>query len=106
MRKNTSNFSLDRFIVELEKSQQDFNATAKQLQRWANTSIAHVNVKELLDTIMKSERKAEKMNILYNQEVANRGRGGSLHPTGADPAERACNSWPRRLFEPDGRRHG
>jgi len=74
MRKNTSNFSLDRFIVELEKSQQDFNATAQQLQRWANTSIAHVDVKVLLDNIMKSERKAEKMNILYNQEVANRGR--------------------------------
>ena len=74
LRENTSNFSLDRFIVELEKSQQDFNATAQQLQRWANTSIAHVDVKALLDTIMKSERKAEKMNILYNQEVADRGR--------------------------------
>ena len=45
MRKNTSNFSLDRFITELHKSQQDFTAQAEQMQRWANTSLAHVNVK-------------------------------------------------------------
>jgi len=74
MRKNTSNFSLDRFIFELEKSQQDFTAQAEQMQRWANTSLAHVNVKELLEGIMRSDRKAEKMHTLYNQEAGVRGR--------------------------------
>jgi len=74
MRKNTSNFSLDRFITELEKSQQDFTAQAEQMQRWANTSLAHVNVKELLEGIMRSDRKAEKMHTLYSQEAGVRGR--------------------------------
>jgi hypothetical protein len=74
MRKNTSNFSLDRFISELEKSQQDFTAQTEQMQRWANTSLAHVDVKAMLEKLMQSDRKAEKMNILYNQEVATRGR--------------------------------
>jgi hypothetical protein len=73
MRKNTSNFSLDRFIVELEKSTQDFHAQTEQLQRWANTSLVGVNVKAMLETIMKSDRKAEKMYGLYNQEVSVRG---------------------------------
>ena len=74
MRKNTSNFSLDRFITELEKSQQDFTAQAEQMQRWANISLAHVNVKELLEGIMRSDRKAEKMHTLYSQEAGVRGR--------------------------------
>ena len=74
MRKNTSNFSLDRFITELERSQQDFTAQAEQMQRWANTSLAHVNVKELLEGIMRSDRKAEKMHALYSQEAGVRGR--------------------------------
>ena len=74
MRKNTSNFSLDRFITELEKSQQDFTAQAEQMQRWANTSLAHVNVKELLEGIMRSDSKAEKMHTLYSQEAGVRGR--------------------------------
>ena len=74
MRKNTSNFSLDRFITELERSQQDFTAKAEQMQRWANTSLAHVNVKELLEGIMRSDRKAEKMHTLYSQEAGVRGR--------------------------------
>ena len=74
MRKNTSNFSLDRFITELEKSQQDFTAQAEQMQRWANTSLMHVDVKAMLEGIMKSDRKSEKMYGLYNQEVSTRGR--------------------------------
>jgi len=74
MRKNTSNFSLDRFITELHRSQQDFTAQAEQMQRWANTSLMHVDVKAMLEGIMKSDRKSEKMYGLYNQEVAVRGR--------------------------------
>ena len=74
MRKNTSNYSLDRFITELHRSQQDFTAQAEQMQRWANTSLMHVDVKAMLEGIMKSDRKSEKMYGLYNQEVATRGR--------------------------------
>ena len=74
MRKNTSNFSLDTFITELEKSQQDFTAQTKQMQRWANTSLVTVDVKAMLEKIMQSDRKAEKMFSLYNQEVSTRGR--------------------------------
>ena len=74
MRKNTSNFSLDRFITELHRSQQDFTAQAEQLQRWANTSLIYVDVKALLDKLMKSEVKADKMFSLYNQETQVRGR--------------------------------
>ena len=74
MRKNTSNFSLDRFITELHKSQQDFTAQAEQMQRWANTSLMHVDVKAMLEGIMKSDRKSETMYGLYNQEVSTRGR--------------------------------
>ena len=74
MRKNTSNFSLDTFITELEKSQQDFTAQTEQMQRWANTSLVTVDVKALLEKIMQSDRKAEKMFSLYNQEVGTRGR--------------------------------
>ena len=74
MRKNTSNFSLDTFITELEKSQQDFTAQTEQMQRWANTSLVTVDVKALLEKIMQSDRKAEKMFSLYNQEVSTRGR--------------------------------
>ena len=44
------------------------------MQRWANTSLMHVDVKAMLEGIMKSDRKSEKMYGLYNQEVATRGR--------------------------------
>ena len=74
MRKNTSGFNIDKFITELHKSQQDFTAQAEQMQRWANTSLVNVDVKAMLETLLKSDRNAEKMNILYNQEVATRGR--------------------------------
>lgn len=74
LRKNTSNFLLDNFITQLEKSQQDFTAQAEQLQRWANTKLDFVDVKALLEKIMQSKRKAEKMYTLYNQEVSVRGR--------------------------------
>lgn len=74
MRKNTSNFCLDTFADELEKSQQDFTVQAEQMQRWAETSLVTVDVKALLDTIMRSDRKADKMFTLYNQEVSQRGR--------------------------------
>ena len=73
-RKNTSNFSLDKFIQELQSSVTDFYETADKFQRWAETSLMHIDVKALLDSIVKAERKSEKMFSLYNQEVSTRGR--------------------------------
>ena len=73
-RKNTSNFSMDRFISDLRSSRQNFYLQTERLQEWANIDTSAVNVKELLESIMKSERKAEKMFGLYNQEVSVRGR--------------------------------
>ena len=73
-RKNTSNFSLDVFIDELQNSVSDFYETADKFQRWANTSLMTVDVKALLESVVKSDRKSEKMFSLYNQEVSTRGR--------------------------------
>lgn len=44
------------FIAELEKSTTDFKAQTEQMQRWANTSLATVDVKAILDTIMQSDK--------------------------------------------------
>ena len=73
-RKNTSNFSLDKFIQELQSSVTDFYATADKFQRWAETSLMTVDVKALLESVIKSDRKSDKMFSLYNQEVSTRGR--------------------------------
>ena len=73
-RKNTSNFSMDRFISDLRNSTQDFYAQAERLQHWANISLTTVDVKAMLEKLLKSDRAAEKMFVLYNQEVSVRGR--------------------------------
>ena len=73
-RKNTANFNLDVFISELKKSVKDFDAQANMFQRWAVTSLVHVDVKNLLDKIIQSDNRSEKMFTLYNQEVSTRGR--------------------------------
>ena len=73
-RKNTANFSMDRFIADLSRSKQDFYAQSERLQHWATIDLSHINVKDLLDGILKSDRKSEKMFTLYNQEVGTRGR--------------------------------
>ena len=73
-RKNTSNFSMDRFISDLRNSKQDFYAQAERLQHWANISLTTVDVKAMLEKLLKSDRAAEKMFVLYNQEVSVRGR--------------------------------
>ena len=73
-RKNTANFSMDRFIADLSRSKQDFYAQSERLQHWATIDLSHINVKDLLDGILKSERKSEKMFTLYIQEVGTRGR--------------------------------
>ena len=73
-RKNTSGFNIDRFANQLRQSNEDFQAQTQQLQRWAERSLMTVDVKSFLEKLMKSERAAEKMYTLYNQEVSTRGR--------------------------------
>ena len=72
MRKNTAGLCMEKFASDLKKSQQDFNEHAKQMQRWANSSLMQVNVKDLLKDIVK-DANAEKMYSLYRSEVTNRG---------------------------------
>ena len=73
-RKTTSNISMDRFISDLRKSRQDFDTRTAQLQRWAETSLMTVDVRAFLEKLLKSDRAADKMFTLYNQEVSVRGR--------------------------------
>lgn len=73
-RKNTSNFDLDVFIEELNDSVVMFHTTADNFQKWAETRLDYVDVKGLIESIINSDRKAEKMYSLYNQEVGKRGR--------------------------------
>jgi len=73
-RKNTTNFTMDRFIDELLESKRDFEMQTARLQKMADTPLITANVKELLDNIIKSDKKADKMFTLYNQEVSTRGR--------------------------------
>lgn len=72
-RKNTSRFSIDTFIDELQNAKQDFYAQSKKLQSWANIKLDGLDVADIIKGIVKSDRKAEKMNLLYQNEVVNRG---------------------------------
>jgi hypothetical protein len=72
-RKNTSGFSLDRFITQLERSKQDFYSQSATLQQWANKPLLIQDVKNMLQSLLKSDRTADKMITLYNQEASVRG---------------------------------
>lgn len=76
LRKNTSGFSLDAFITQLNKSQRDFQAQADLIQGWADTEFTVFEIegiKDLLDDIVTSQKKAEKLYNLYMEESATRG---------------------------------
>lgn len=73
-RKNTSNFSMDRFVRDLRESTQSFYAQSTRLQSWANKPLFVGDVKNMLDSLLKSDRMAEKMFGLYNQEASVRGQ--------------------------------
>lgn len=73
-RKNTSGFSLDRFITQLERSKQDFYSQSATLQSWANKRLLIQDVKSMLESLFKSDVKADKMITLYNQEASVRGQ--------------------------------
>lgn len=72
-KKNTSNFSLDNFIYELNRSRRDFYDEAAKMQVWAQTDLKYVNVQSLLEEMISSRRKAEKMYQLYCHEASQRG---------------------------------
>ena len=73
-RKNTSNFTMDRFIRDLREATQSFYAQSERLQGWANKPLYVGDVKAMLESLLKSDRMAEKMFSLYNQEASVRGQ--------------------------------
>ena len=73
-RKNSANFSMDRFIRDLRESSQSFYAQSERLQGWANKPLYVGDVKSMLETLLKSDRTSEKMLNLYNQEASVRGQ--------------------------------
>jgi len=72
-RKNTTNFSMDTFIRELENANSDFYSQAEQLQEWARTPLEYNSVRDMLHSLMGSEKKGDKMLGLYSQEIQTRG---------------------------------
>ena len=72
-RKNTSGFNLTFFIDELLVAKETFYKHCKKLQSWAETPTDHWEVKEMLSSLIPSERKAESMYNLYEDEVDVRG---------------------------------
>ena len=72
-KKNTANFSLDSFIYELSRSRRDFYQEASKMKVWAQTSLKYVDVSSLLDEMISSKRKAERMYQLYLAEASVRG---------------------------------
>jgi len=112
-RKNSANFSMDRFIRDLRESTQSFYAQSERLQGWANKPLFVGDVKAMLESLLKSDRTADKMLTLYNQEASVRGQnvwalysaftnyasyadernGFKLRKTGKDTA--AKNMWER-----------
>jgi len=72
-RKNTSNFTMASFISDLRESTQSFYAQSERLQQWANKPLYVGDVKSMLEALLKSDRTAEKMFGLYNQEASVRG---------------------------------
>jgi hypothetical protein len=73
-RKNTANFTMDRFIRDLREATQSFYAQSERLQGWANKPLFVGDVKAMLETLLKSDRMADKMFSLYNQEASVRGQ--------------------------------
>jgi len=73
-RKNTTNFSMSTFIKELENANSDFYSQAEQLQEWARTPLVYTSVRDMLYSLMGSEKKGDKMLGLYNQEIQTRGQ--------------------------------
>jgi len=72
-KKNTSNFTMNSFIYELNRARTDFYQHAEQMQVWAKTDLKYVDVSTLLDDMLGSKRKSERMYSLYMSEAGTRG---------------------------------
>ena len=72
-KKNTSNFTMNSFIYELNRARTDFYTQAEKMQVWANTDLKYVDVSSLLDDMLGSKRKSERMYSLYMSEAGVRG---------------------------------
>jgi hypothetical protein len=72
-KKNTSNFTMNSFIYELNRARTDFYQHAEQMQVWAHTDLKYVDVSTLLDDMLGSKRKSERMYSLYMSEAGVRG---------------------------------
>ena len=72
-RKHTSGFNFDMFQMQLRDSQRSFREQAEKLQLWAEHTVYVDEVKAMLDDMIKSKQKAEKMYALYCAEASVRG---------------------------------
>lgn len=72
-RKNTSGFNLNTFIDKLRDSRVEFYQEAEKMQKWADTKISIAYVEDLINSIVKTPRKAERMVALCNSEISIRG---------------------------------
>lgn len=73
-KKNTSGFRMNDFLRDIENMDFDFRRHTTKLQDWASAKVSDESVKYLLENVLKSERKADRMFNLYNAEVQKRGR--------------------------------
>ena len=72
-RKNSARFDMDVFKKELRQARRDFFVETERMNGWLNKQMPLSDVKELIESIVKSDRKAEKMTSLYFTEAATRG---------------------------------
>tara|TARA_R100001463_G_scaffold131414_1_gene191392 strand:- start:54 stop:887 length:834 start_codon:yes stop_codon:yes gene_type:complete len=72
-RKHTSGFDFDIFQMQLRDSQRSFHEQAQRLQTWAEQRVYVDEVKAMLDDMIGSKQKAEKMYELYCAEAGVRG---------------------------------
>ena len=72
-RKHTSGFDFDIFQMQLRDSQRSFHEQAQRLQTWAEQRVYVDEVKAMLDDMIGSKQKAEKMYELYCAEASVRG---------------------------------
>ena len=72
-KKNTSGFRMHDFLSEIENMNFDFKRHTAKLQEWASTPLNYINVRDMLHSLMKSERKGDKMLGLYGREASRRG---------------------------------
>ena len=72
-KKNSALFNIDIFQGELADSVVNFEDEAEKLSDWCKVSTRTLCVKSVLDHLIGSDRKADKMLALYREETRKRG---------------------------------